>query len=145
MAFGFTSINDSGYTQIDQDFTNLSFKQKFNVSNITASAFYIMSGFEISANSNMIYWVVDYQNTSNSVIAVKAPNGRAVAPISLINETNSRTPPPSGYKRAIFCSGGTTAATLTVYQFDSLPTTVPSNSFGMVIRNASNQIVFNAN
>lgn len=134
------SRNDSGITQIDQDYMNLSHQQSWAVNSITAGSFYTMAGFGTPADSNMIYFIVDYWQ-DNSVIAVRNNSGRAIAPVSLINELNSMNPPPGGYKRAVFYQEGSTPDTLYVYRFGTTPQSAPGG-YGMVVRNGGNTIVF---
>lgn len=140
MGYGFLGKNASGVTQIDQDYKNISHQQSWAVNSIPASNFYIMAGFGTAADTNMIYYVVDYWN-DGSVLAVRNNSGRAIAPVSLINETNSIGPPPSGYKRMIFYQVGSTPDTLYVYRFGNVAQSTPGG-WGMVVRNAANQIVY---
>lgn len=144
MAFGASFLNSYGAVQIDQDYFNLSYKTKGTVSSITASAFYIMAGFEAPADSNMIYFVVDYPSTNTAIVAVTPPTGRALGCLHLINETNTSNPPPSGYKRAIFYCQGTTAASISYYVFDNVAPTLGDTGYGLQVKNGAGNLVFHS-
>lgn len=145
MAYGLQIYNDSGAVQIDQDYSNLTFVSKWTVNSMTASAFYTFAGFEIGgAETDIVYFVVDYP-TTQAVIVVKPPTGRDIAPVPLTNEANSVNPPPSGYKRAIFCSTGSTATSITAYRFDTPSISGLSGSYGLAIRNSAGVLVYDSN
>ena len=145
MAYGLRVYNDTGQVQIDQDYLNPSFKAKGTVSSLTSSQFgYTYLGGNSGFSRSAVFWVVDYTGTT-PVIAVRPPDGRQIFVSNLWSEQVTSNPPPAGYKRLVFWSPGTTAATLTWYLFDAIdPGSLPAASYGLAVRNAAGGLVYHS-
>lgn len=150
MAWGMRITNDNGSLQIDQDFMNLCYKSKFTVTGISRYTFNLTyMGGDLGGSSDPAgpgtFYVVDYPVANNAVVAVRPPAGIQLAPVNLLNETATGSPPPTGYKRLVFTAPGSTIYTITVYVFDSQAQTLSGTNYGLIVKNAAGTIVFNSN
>jgi hypothetical protein len=149
MGYGIKILNDNGAVQIDQDYMNLCYKMKFTVTGIDRTSFNLSyMGGDLGGSSDPegpgTFYVVDYPAANNAVVAVQPPAGVRLAPVNLLNESSTGSPPPAGYKRLVFTAPGSTAYTINVFVYDSQPQALAPGKYGMIIRNAAGTVVFNS-
>lgn len=145
MSVGFYNVNDSGSVIIDENYMNLEYKTKWSVSSITANAYYQAAGYEYPADSNLIYWIVDFLDSNNAMIAVAPPIGRNIGTQDITALSIYTYPLQSGYRRLVFFSEGTTPATLTCYLFDNLSSlNLINTGYGLQILNSSGTLVYHS-
>ena len=145
MAHGIRVTNDTGQVQIDQDYFNLARVSKNTLNSISSSSFgFNYLGGNSGFNYSGVWFVVDYTGT-NPVLAVTVPSGRAMYHLHYYNETNTGSPPPSGYFRKIFFCTGTTVASIQAVVFDRVnPTGLLNTGHGIQVFNNSGNLVYHS-
>lgn len=125
--YGLKIYNTSGSVQIDQNYMNMGFKQKFTVNSTAAPSSH--------ADKNFVYFSVIYSG-EYPIIAVRCTDGSPVFPGALPG-----TPQGSNCS-AGFYTTGTAARVLEVFVFDVLPVGTPTENYGMAVYTAAGRLAF---